>query len=661
MKQLELLKRELSQQIQPSSERTDPTLWIRRLVVLRELSLGEEHEVRSVTLRPGFNIVWAPHRLVENNALFENGVAGHTAGKTTFCRFLRYVLGEAHFATAETTRRIREVLPSGWVVAEVVLERMTWVVARPLSIGPRSLAIRGGTIEKMLEGKERDDYQTFLDEVEAATLGPLAVSQLPAGDSRVQWGHLLAWLSRDQDCRFADFLEWRHQASDSESPELSRDGRSLLVRSVLGLISAQEREQLDQHSLLVSRRKQAVQRRPLFEHQAKTDHGRLERALGRKLSYLSAPVFREDVKRDLGNRTKALDEREAALEDTNRSEELWEALQTAMAAENDAKRNLAETKRRHALDLRVLGELSGELKPNPLADLPPPRDFCEVRMDVARREGCPLATFRPEDFGAKKAERTAKEELEHQRALVRVLEEQIGREQQAFEEAANAAKAARFAYLSASTRLSEAKLAIAYERAQLVHLERLVSSAVEAQVEEIRVGEEVAELEDKIRSSEARLNEIRSLQRSAVARFSETFGLVVRALLGNDIKARVETSGRSLALFVEEHGNRESAAITTLKLLAFDLASLISSVEGHGDFPRFLIHDGPREADLSPDIYARLFLLAQEIEHCFSETASFQYVLTTTTQPPEGFREEPWLRLELAGIPAEERFLKCDL
>jgi hypothetical protein len=39
----------------------------------------------------------------------------------------------------------------------------------------------------------------------------------------------------------------------------------------------------------------------------------------------------------------------------------------------------------------------------------------------------------------------------------------------------------------------------------------------------------------------------------------------------------------------------------------------------------------------------------------------FQYVVTTTTEPPEQFRAAPWLRLTIKGAPAEERLFGVDL
>ena len=39
----------------------------------------------------------------------------------------------------------------------------------------------------------------------------------------------------------------------------------------------------------------------------------------------------------------------------------------------------------------------------------------------------------------------------------------------------------------------------------------------------------------------------------------------------------------------------------------------------------------------------------------------FQYIVTTTTRPPENLQKAPWLVLTLGGEPAERRLLRCDL
>jgi hypothetical protein len=126
-------------------QRTEPTVWVRRVRVLRTLSAGDDQVVRDIELRRGLNIVWAPPEdSVKGNDLFQSGVAGHTAGKTTFCRLIRHALGERTFATEGTRRRIRGKLPAAWLVAEVVVSGRPWAVARPFAIGPHPFCIEGG-------------------------------------------------------------------------------------------------------------------------------------------------------------------------------------------------------------------------------------------------------------------------------------------------------------------------------------------------------------------------------------------------------------------------------------------------------------------------------------------------------------------------------------
>src|SRR5262245_579998 len=95
----------------------EPLVWVRRLVLLREFKPGEENVIRQIELRPGLNILWARPRTGKGAPkLGEKGVYGHASGKTTFCRMLRFVLGEKHFGNGDLQDRIRDKFPRGWVV-----------------------------------------------------------------------------------------------------------------------------------------------------------------------------------------------------------------------------------------------------------------------------------------------------------------------------------------------------------------------------------------------------------------------------------------------------------------------------------------------------------------------------------------------------------------
>jgi hypothetical protein len=141
---------------------------------------------------------------------------------------------------------------------------------------------------------------------------------------------------------------------------------------------------------------------------------------------------------------------------------------------------------------------------------------------------------------------------------------------------------------------------------------------------------------------------------------SEKFDPVIRRLVGGDAKGRVTLSNVGLELTVDMGGDRTTAAIDSLKVLAFDLAAMCLSIEGATRVPAFLLHDSPREADLGLSIYHQLFRLAQELEEQTSQPL-FQYIVTTTTRPPDDMTSVPWLRLTLRGLPGPERLLGCDL
>jgi len=78
------------------------------------------------------------------------------------------------------------------------------------------------------------------------------------------------------------------------------------------------------------------------------------------------------------------------------------------------------------------------------------------------------------------------------------------------------------------------------------------------------------------------------------------------------------------------------------KFLVFDLSALALGVTGSGHHPRFLLHDSPREADLTEAIYEELFRAAVELEAGVKEgEAPFQYIVTTTQPPPDELKRAP--------------------
>ncbi len=662
MKQLPI-RFEPDRETSPASDRPAPAMWVRRLVVLRDLALGQEHVVRAVDLRRGLNIIWTPPSTTAGPPrLFEGGMAGHTAGKTTLCRLIRHALGEPGLCSERTRSALRARFPAGWVVAEVVVNGQDWVVARPFALGGRSVCRRGGTVQDFLAGGERVELAAFTEAVHVATVGALAANTFPSSGVSVMWTHLLPWLTRDQECRFADFIEWRHSATAAEAPALSVEERQFLLRTVLGLVGPGERDELARNARLLAERQAAVQRGPRLEQAVLGSHTQLASLLPDLAGGPTEGLFaasgraliaarRADVQRALGELPSATERR--ALRD---------AVETAVRDEERAQALVKQCSREVATAGRLVdGMAVGGSSSARSSPFPPGPGFCNRRMTEADAKECPLRQEAPSHAVGRRAEALAAEQTVPLKRALEDAELALVVANQALPATAAAVATAKSAEKAADGLIEERKQPLEAELQRLDWALQQLEASERAQTAQVDAQRKVDDLAADIDESYARQAKLREASAEALGKFSATFDYVVRALLGDTVSGAVTAAGRSLAIGLDHNGDRDSAAISTVKLLAFDLAALTDSIEGRGTFPRFLLHDGPREADLAPDIYERLFLFVRRLEECFAGEPSFQYIVTTTTKPPEELLTEPWHRLTIAGVPTSERLLKVDL
>ena len=141
-RQLELVERS-GLEVEPEANRSEPRLWIRRLVIWSEPGIV----VREITLRPGLNILWAPDPADLPGGSDGQAAPGHGSGKTLFCRLLRYCLGEDRFAPDEQREKIVAAFPSGLVGAEIMVDGTRWAVVRPIGTTRKHFAIRDAAVD----------------------------------------------------------------------------------------------------------------------------------------------------------------------------------------------------------------------------------------------------------------------------------------------------------------------------------------------------------------------------------------------------------------------------------------------------------------------------------------------------------------------------------
>lgn len=644
--------------LSPPKDRTEPRLWVRRLVIWRDQAKAP---IRDISLRPGLNIVWSPDG-GDQESEGAGDVIGHGGGKTLFCRLLRYCLGEPRYASERQRQRIAEEMPDGAVGAEIILQGQVWSVIRPFAPRRKHTAVSGKTLDEALVAPELDSYDAFL-EAAANAFFPKAVLQLvPKGKALTEfWLMVLAWLTRDQECRFHHALDWRAADSESESPArgLTRAEQLDVFRICLTALDPEE------HGLRTEIAREDANRQRL-----ENDRNYLARACEDERLRLVAALQVADTaaipgQMGLAPLVAAADSRLATATRATQ-EDKKDDVAKVRGLLDDAQKELGFIlQRKSAIDAnipvvkRLIASINAEMPGLSFSESDaevPACPICEVPIDRALAEGCKLSHKLPDLQSIRERRQKRREDLKAEQTNLSSLEAELEKFPSQIALAEQVVK--RHAdHLQRLEVARDAQQASWYEAQRLkddvVRYGRLIERN-DAAAADFRKSDE------KIKQSSGRVAAFRDKQSTIIARLSLKFDTLVREILGARATGRVVLGADALTLGIQYGGDRSTAAIESLKIIALDLATLMLSIEDQALSPEFLVHDSPREADLGMSLYSRIFALSRKLEMA-TDVPLFQYIITTTTQPPAEFRQEPWLRLKLHGSPADERLLRCDL
>lgn len=635
---------------------TQPALWVRRLTIWR--ATGDP--VRNIELGPGLNFIWSPDP-ADVQGPREAGDLGHGAGKTLFCRLLRYCLGEDRFAPEVQRLSIGTAFLNGWVSAEVMLNGVLWGVLRPLGVGRSHFAVQAVLPEQIFERMDKPTgLKPLLQAIEEQILTRAVAMRMPGSPTHDAWRIALAWLTRDQECRFDHVLDWRSADSDSESPVrgMSKGRLQDAMRVLIGAIAPEEIALQDSVS-------------------AKTDaHKALLLDVSRR--QWSCERTRQDIIQTLGLSLDAVPEgkigieslQQAARQHLSRVSQVSPGVDVSNLEElrlryRDAETQLSELNKKLAgltsslqPQQEVLRLLRSEL-PSTSARIRdaevPLCPTCEVPIDRALAEGCKLSHKLPNLAELKQKHEELNGKISRQQTLVADVQSAIGSLNQQLPSAQAGRDAVRQA-LSKAEKLNDERSSVWFKsRRVLDDIKRLSRDWEDWELAQRQLAQTATEIEE----GRERLAAFRDRQAMVFDRLSAYFDAVIRISVGPTASGRVTLDGNGVRLVVQLGGERSTAAIESLKIIAFDLAVMCMSIEGGTHLPAFLVHDSPREADLGLSVYHQLFKMVATLEG--KDSSPFQYIVTTTTQPPPDFQKLPWLRLELHGAPATERLLRCDL
>jgi hypothetical protein len=645
--------------VQPSSTRAEPRLWVRRLVIWEKPG----SIIRDVSLRRGLNIIWSPDPGAKSAIVGQGGESGHGAGKTLFCRLLRYCLGEDTFANDDLRRSVAEQLPAGLVGVEVLIDGVQWAALRSVGDARRQIVRVDTTLEELVDS---DDPSTgirpLLEALDALVVPSNGDLFIPSTRAYSAWLFTLAWLTRDQECRYDHILDWRHARADTRSPVLgtSREQMVVAVRSLLGVLDKEEMQLKDQRDGLVERRR-SLER----------DHTYYQRRIGQIRSELSS-TFGTQANAPSGGELEVGEWRAKAEAQLKREDDIpVDAQRTELSAvrskrdgllgdaalvEGDLRR-VEGTMALHQEQVRVLrGERANLDAAEIKAKLGPVCPVCRVPIDRALAEGCRISHTFPDPDVVAQEKRTVADQMRDCNTTIAVCRTdvasrkkdlaQLRRQQTVFDNRIASLEAA-IDRVAKQNRLRWAAKQRVLER--VLELQRAHDDVSRAK----RTSDDLGAKDEGLQNRQAQL---RASHQNVLSRFDELFGYVCRGVLGNNISASVSLTGVGIQADVQVGG----MAMESLKAIAFDLAATLMSIEGRTIIPAFLIHDSPREADLGISIYHRWFRFIASLEKLSAEPL-FQYIITTTSEPPSELRSSGFVMDTFHGADPTERLLRRNL
>jgi hypothetical protein len=196
-----------------------------------------------------------------------------------------------------------------------------------------------------------------------------------------------------------------------------------------------------------------------------------------------------------------------------------------------------------------------------------------------------------------------------------------------------------------------------WDELQALHLQR--TQGVDT-LELIQARQRQRELESELNRLRTSIAERRSQRSARVDAIKSLTACVSSRLLGAEGHARFIPDDELRPFGVLRGGE----AYQVLEVLLGDIVCLLDSATSEVScHPGFLVHDCPREADMSERLYREFFLVASEAAAQLGEDGAvpFQFIVTTTSPPPEEVQGDRYVVLELEPGAEEKLLFKCEL
>ncbi len=663
--------------------RHEPWVWLRRLVIV-ENGNPKTKPIRDIAFNRGLNIVWAQEP-DDDDASVE--ISGHSAGKTSLCRLIRYLLGEKQFATKNNTRLIGKAFSEGYVGGEIIVGTKQWAVIRPLKKGRSSYVKLNATVEEVLADRSSAAYENdYPDKIGlTALLSELGSGTIIETGQDIKWEHLLAWCTRDQEMRFQDVYGWRSPRSESEWPAFQQPKADalFLMRVVLGLFLPQELEKEERlgklkrgwellEKKIADLEKEPVFRVNLYDRELRN---RLQALLPDKSGIDEIPLKSGEALGlfpDLEGTTKeAVTKLEVGITGIEKDHK------TAQVSVDDLGGQIRELETKQltlatyiALATKAKSEIGGDLAE---------REKIRKQLEAVANELCVYGNVLFGDCSHIKNRRDGLKATEIQDAHAAEQNEARQAENIAKVERQKNENAGKIRGLKSTLETKQRardgySASLREKRDELRDLKQSLAN-LHYWIEKKSKPDEFKELNttrdtlkqqgEAIATTEQDLNLLLQEHNTNQQNLASIFSTAVKEVLpSGTYDGKVLMNDRQLSFSITHGASMSGEAVETLAVLLTDISSLIYNAKSEkSKLPGFLLHDSPREADLGKRIYWSYLRFAASLQANFVslDQCPFQYILTTTTEPPKELQTADWIRLQLSASKTSELLFKRSL
>ncbi|CAN5537837.1 hypothetical protein BH11PLA2_BH11PLA2_16450 [soil metagenome] len=637
-----------------SGKRTSPLIWVKQVTLFKSISPVEE--IRTIPFSLGLNIIQG--KSDDSAQAFETG---HGNGKTTLCRLIRFCLGEESFGQKHLVAEIKHCFRDGYVGAVIVVNGEEWAVLRTVGNHRKEYARQGVSLAELIAAEERPAYLEFLKHIRSVVLSKLQQRNVLPHGEEIEWLHVLALCSRDQEARYDRFWNVRPSRSDSGLSKFTKADVSLCVRGMLGLLDIREPQILKRQTDLDSELNQQREKIKTKAAEPAFHISQIRNTLLTEYEVRGADEATWD-QQTLGSIQQMRDARIDELKkEKDENEQKVADLDTQI---NGATARLNEIHESQEQNVEAkVATSTGSVVLQQSVSAESQRQTILEKMDklcpsgvLARNCDCAQAkkTQLEEQIAEQKQtaeQRQATRTIQQRDQLEAGLEERAKRQENPLEEIRARLKQLnkeKNEFLKRTSVISELLRMIPIVTDDLLKWHR-IEQGMEPNQELTTLLTEEKQKVDEGEQLKTELVALLAIQNERIQQFQQHFHSIVQHAITTSFKGVVLVAKEELTFRIRRERSLAGEAYETLAVLLADLAILMESSSDSVCHPGLLIHDSPREADLNVRLYERLLETAYELMTDESDSLPFQYIVTTTTQPPEALRSEKVLKATLSG------------